>query len=398
MKELKELFVRYVNDECTEVEIKFLLQHIREAKNERMLKEIISRILEESDVSAQQESKDLDERISKIYGRIKYKIDVDEPAETLKPASNRWYLSAAAAIFVLIAGLYFIKVQKPAPSLAGKPIQKVKRGEVDVAPGGNRAILTLANGKKIVLDHAQAGILASENDVEISKTNDGGLIYTSVDALGRDTKPEINIVNVPRGGEYQITLADGTRVWLNAASSLSFPSSFQGKERRVELIGEAYFEVAKNKKMPFKVISDGQSIEVLGTHFNVSAYEDESTVKTTLLEGSVRVTAQSTQQSSLLKPGQQAIVKNGINVIAVDAKNVIAWKDGLISFKSADLKSIMRQVSRWYDVSVQYSGDIPTRSFTGKISKNSSLSEILKVLERSQVNFKMEGRKIIVMP
>jgi hypothetical protein len=398
MKELKELFARYVNDECTEAEIKFLLQHVREAKNEIMLKEVISRILAESDLSEQQDSKDLDERISKVYGRIKHKIEEAEPEEILKSTSNRWYLSAAA-IFVLFAiGLYFIKGKNPAPALADKTVEKIKERQVDVVPGSNRATLILANGKEIVLDHAQAGILASENEVEISKANDGELIYASVGALREDTKPEINTLNIPRGGEYQITLADGTKVWLNAASSLSFPSSFQGNERRVELAGEAYFEVAKNAKMPFRVISKGQSIEVLGTHFNVSAYEDESTVKTTLLEGSIRVTENSRQQSSLLKPGQQAIVKNGIDVISVDTKNVIAWKDGLISFKSADLKSIMRQISRWYDVSVQYSGDIPTRSFTGKISRNSNLSEILKVLERSQINFKMSGRKLIVMP
>src|SRR5690606_13981955 len=143
------------------------------------------------------------------------------------------------------------------------------------------------NGKEIVLDHAQSGILASESQVEISKTKDGELIYAPVEALDNGIKSEINTINIPRGGEYRITLADGTRVWLNAASSLSFPSSFQGDERKVELVGEAYFEVAKNAKMPFRVVSRGQSIEVLGTHFNVSAYEDESTVKTTLLEGSV---------------------------------------------------------------------------------------------------------------
>lgn len=400
MKQLNELFVRYINDECTEAEIKFLLQYFREADNELIMKEIIIDILENGDASDQADTKDLDERILRMYGHIKHEISGDDIEKTIKSTSRRWYLPAAAAAILLCIsyGAYIFSIKSSPQTLIGKQIEKTKEKQADIAPGGNRAVLTLASGKKIILDNAQAGLLANQSGAEISKTQDGELIYAAIDANTEVAEPEMNTISIPRGGKYQITLADGTKVWLNAASSLSFPSSFKGKERRVELTGEAYFEVAKNAAMPFMVMSDGQRIEVLGTHFNISAYPDESTVNTTLLEGSIRITETSKNQSLLLKPGQQARVKNGISVATVDTKNAVAWKDGMISFESADLKSIMRQVSRWYDVSVQYSGDIPRRSFTGKISRDSNLSEILKVLERSHINFKIEGRKIILIP
>jgi transmembrane sensor len=219
----------------------------------------------------------------------------------------------------------------------------------------------------------------------------------------------------PKGGQYQLVLPDGSKVWLNAASSIRYPVAFTGNERNVELTGEAYFEVAKNPAMPFKVIipsstKAGRSmIEVLGTHFNVSAYNDEDATKTTLLEGKVRIVSgewaagngRSTgkKQEALLQPGQQALLFTSGQLKKIDDADVelaMAWKNGFTAFKSADIKSIMRQVARWYNVEVVYEGTIPQRSFTGGVSRDARLSELLHLLEVSKVNFRMEGNRLVV--
>lgn len=262
----------------------------------------------------------------------------------------------------------------------------------DIAPGADKAILTLANGKQIVLTGAKNGAVADENDARIRKTADGQLVYERLS--GSESSSLYNNITTPRGGQYTIMLSDGTKVILNAASSLKYPTTFKGAERTVELTGEGYFEVAHHKSRPFKVISEGQTVEVLGTHFNINAYADEPNVKTTLLEGSVDV------NGTLIKPNQQAIFSAGNQIVVkqVDPANVVAWKDGLFKFDHTDLKTAMRQIARWYDVEIIYEGDVDNEQFYGKIERSYTLSEVLKVLELSKVHFKIAGRKIIVTP
>lgn len=300
--------------------------------------------------------------------------------------------SAAAAILIFISvGTYFWL--NPAPEPRAKIVSNVFH---DAPPGGNKAILTLANGKTIILDSAQNGIIVKTANFEVNKTKDGQLVYHVVE--NNTQKPGLNTLSTPRGGQYQVVLPDGSKVWLNAASSIKFPSAFKGKIREVELKGEAYFEVAKNAAMPFKVKSTHAKIEVLGTHFNVRAYDDENAMKTTLVEGSVKIT--SGNLTNVLKPGDQAVLNgdNGMKVINdVDADVETAWKNGLFQFKDASIEEIMRQAALWYNLNISFEGEIPKRYFTGKISRNVKASEFLNMLKYTGVKFRIEGENIIVM-
>ncbi|MBB6274260.1 ferric-dicitrate binding protein FerR (iron transport regulator) [Pedobacter cryoconitis] len=315
------------------------------------------------------------------------------------PAKKRTYWYAAAAILIISTGLYF----GTSSIHTGRQNQPADFTKTDIRPGGNKALLTLADGTKIVLDDASNGEIAQQAGCLITKTSTGQLVYTVQPAsAGADLKAQtaLNSIETPRGGQYQVNLPDGTKVWLNAASSLSFPARFSGTQRQVTLKGEAYFEVAKNKNMPFIVNSSKQKIEVLGTHFNISAYADESHAKTTLAEGSVKVslTAHS-QEQQILKPGQQAITSNHIQVVPVDIEEALAWKDGLFMFNDEGLENIMKKVERWYDVKVDFQeNDLREKHFSGTVSRFGKVSQILKTLELTgSVHFKIEGRKIIVV-
>jgi transmembrane sensor len=300
-------------------------------------------------------------------------------------------IAAAASIILCISiGGYFLIQEKQSTQQTAQTH--------DIAPGGNRAILTLSNGSTIDLSAAKNGKLTNQGSMVINKNTNGQIVYADSENDSPSQNDGFNIATTPRGGQYQLVLADGTKVWLNAASSIKYPVAFNGNERKVELTGEAYFEVAHNKEKPFRVISNGQEVEVLGTHFNINAYSDESAIKTTLLEGRVKVT--SGEKSKMLKPGEQAQLDNGNILVAdVDVDDVVAWKNGFITFKNADIKSIMRQLARWYDVEVKFTGNISElRSFTGDMPRNSRLSEVLKALELSNINFKIDGNKVTVSP
>lgn len=306
------------------------------------------------------------------------------------------WMAAAILLFSLTAAFYFYKHQ-PTPQLANNQSQLKN----DVLPGGNKAVLTLANGHRVVLTGAANGFVAKQAGIVIHKTGEGKLSYQiSANANSSITELEAyNIMSTPRGGFYHIILEDGTGVWLNSASSLKYPVIFKGRDRVVDLTGEAYFEVAKNKAMPFKVNIAGQTVEVLGTHFNINGYTNEPSVKTTLLEGSVKISAGA--NTALLKPGEQAAYypanDKAIKVTAnVNIEEVMAWKNGRFIFAEADIQTVMRQLERWYDVDASYNKNIPSDHFNGKISKNVKLSQVLQVLELSGVNFKIEGKKIII--
>lgn len=302
--------------------------------------------------------------------------------------------AAASILFVAALALFLYKV---IPSRIG---EEVVKHASHIKPGGNKAYLTLGNGKRIILTDSENGTLLAQNGLKITKTHDGQLVYT-ITGDQKSAGNEYNLIETPRGGQYQIILPDGTHVWLNTASSLKYPSVFKGKERKVELQGEAYFEVSRNTKMPFKVISSQQTVEVLGTHFNVNSYSEETESRTTLLEGSVRVEP-NRSPGVMIRPGQQArLQRNGndnINVIEADLEEVMAWKNNYFRFNNEKIESIMRKISRWYDVSVEFKGAVSEEEFNGTISRSKNISQVLEMLEETKgVHFKIEGRRIIVM-
>ncbi|WP_213086856.1 FecR domain-containing protein [Chitinophaga agrisoli] len=307
-------------------------------------------------------------------------------------------LAVAASVLLVLAAGAFYWLRKPAQQpLASREKTPAQPGNPQHAPGGNRAMLTLGDGSTISLDSAANGVLASQGNASIVKLANGQLAVRMPAANDND---EIiyNTITTPTGGQYQVMLPDGSKVWLNAASSLRFPNRFAGDQRNVTLTGEGYFEIAHNKAQPFRVQVNEATVEVLGTHFNVNAYNDEADVKTTLLEGAVKMSKG--PASLLLAPGQQArLPKNGDLKLVKDAdtEQVLAWKNGYFQFDKADLPALMRQIARWYDLEVVYEGPVKEFEFVGKIARNVYLADVLKALESSGVRFRMEGNKLIVM-
>ncbi|ANH82853.1 hypothetical protein A8C56_19350 [Niabella ginsenosidivorans] len=305
-------------------------------------------------------------------------------------------LSVAAVFIVFILAGYFIALHFRKEGRMMKEPHTANREQIIIRPGGNRASLILANGDVVVLDSAQNGTLGMQGTTRIIKLNNGALAYDN----GKEKQEALlyNTITTPRGGQYQVTLADGTKVWLNALSSLRFPTAFSDGERKVEVAGEAYFEVVHNSSSPFKVVANGIETVDLGTRFNINTYKDDAADRITLLEGAVQVIKGGA--SRVLKPGQQAQVSNDIRIVNnVDLEEVIAWKNGKFVFnKDTDIETIMQQIARWYDVQVEYRGTIRQR-FWGSISKEADLSQVLKILEATGgVRFQLNGNKIIIMP
>jgi ferric-dicitrate binding protein FerR (iron transport regulator) len=268
----------------------------------------------------------------------------------------------------------------------------------DIKPGGNKAILTLADGRRIDLDTTANGVLANQGNSRVAKLSNGQLAYNNI--AKQPLVLAYNSLSTPRAGQFMVRLPDGTRVWLNNASVLRYPVAFTGPDRTVELAGEAYFEVAKDAAHPFRVkVQDSATVEVLGTSFNIMAYSDEPAERTTLIDGSIRVTRDN--QSTLLKPAEQSALEGTGKLRVtpdVDVQEVIAWKNGYFQFDHASLQTTMRQLARWYDIDVVYEGQIPEHEFQGKIQRSLLLSDVLKGLENDQVHFRLDGRKLIVTP
>ncbi|SHG13251.1 FecR family protein [Pedobacter caeni] len=330
---------------------------------------------------------------------LKRIVSVDRPVPVRRIKSYAaLYWAAAAMVFISLSIAFYFYAPVTGQGIG----RSAPRYAVSIPPGGNKAVLTLADGSEISLSDAENGELAKQSGINIIKTAEGQLTY-DVSASNKASEGH-NKIATPRGGQYQINLPDGTKVWLNAASSLKFPLTFTGlKNRIVELSGEAYFEVTKNKHQPFKVLTAAKSdqggraqvIEVLGTHFNVNSYADEESTKTTLLEGSIRLNNELT-----LKPGEQSIfVNDHFHVIPVDMEEMIAWKKGYFMFANEDIRSIMRKISRWYDLEIVYQGKPTDNTFIGTVSRFKEVSEVLNILELTKtVHFKIEGRRITVMP
>lgn len=272
-----------------------------------------------------------------------------------------------------------------------------------IRPGKKMAYLTLANGKSIILQYAKNGQVAGSGNVIIKKINNGILAYFQNNKNNNKQKitaaPDSNLLTIPRGGIFQTVLADGTKVWLNSASSLKYPVAFAGTERKVVLIGEAYFEVAKNKAMPFKVSVNGTDVRVLGTHFNVMGYPEDNEIKTTLLEGAVKL--HSLAGNALLAPGQQGtcgVHNAGFSIKDVNTADVVAWKDGFFVFDNESLHNIMLKIGRWYNVDIVFQHITNQSSFGGTISRYKNIDVVLKALEATgSVHFKIDGRRVVVM-
>lgn len=310
------------------------------------------------------------------------------------------WMAAAVALFGISVAIYLVNQR------SAQPLAIVKNRPIllknDALPGGDKAILTLANGSQIVLDSAHTGQLAQQGGTIIGKTANGQLVYdaTKSTADSHSATASLNTITTPRGGQYTVVLPDGTKVWLNAASSLRFPASFTGKERSVELSGEGYFEVAKNAAKPFKVKVNKVEVEVLGTHFNIMAYKDEPKIETILLEGAVKI--KNGAAEALLKPGQEALAGQTDTYLKVQQANIeeaMAWKNGYFLFNAENIQSIMRKISRWYDVDIVYVGNVENKDFDGSVSRFKNVSEVLKMLELTDaIHFKVEEGRIIVMP
>jgi transmembrane sensor len=379
---------------------------------------------QENDIYIPRDYADNDQELKKrIFAHINHNIS--EPISSSN-SFKTWIAAAAAIIIAVISfGLFFSSESElinqyvaeqvftepvtDSAFISEAPLSIVKKEETvivnDIEAGENKAILTLGDGSKIILDDAKNGILANQGGNSVLKAAEGEVIYSFINEIIDPTiedqqAPVIyNTIETPKGGKFQIKLPDGTKVWLNAASSLRFPTVFNGSKRQVELNGEAYFEVSTDKSKIFEVNTRNQVVQVLGTHFNINAYSDEPTVNTTLLEGSVRVSDLRTNISQLLKPGEQSQLSEQIDVINLkDTNEAVAWKAGYFQFDKADIKTVMRQIERWYDVSVIYEGDLPNYRFGGEIERNLSLLQVLKVLEKTKVHFRLKGREVTVMP
>lgn len=299
-------------------------------------------------------------------------------------------IAVAAVILVVMGAVLYNYIDRRTVVIQDLATNDIKAGE-------KKAFLTLSNGKRIELSNAKNGKLVEEAGISITKTANGQLLYEIKEDLAHRQGKETlyHTISTPAGGHYEVVLPDGTHVWLNAASTLKYAASVATKtERRVELSGEAYFEVKKLKflgvKKPFIVQSDGQKVEVLGTHFNISTYPQDGPSVTTLLEGSVSVSRQGDFEETLI-PGEQALVQRGIKVIKVDTATAVAWKNGLFKFENADIYTVMNQFSRWYDFDVEYEGKAPNNKFNGEIYRNLNASKALKILEYAQIKFRVEA-------
>jgi hypothetical protein len=395
---IRSLLINYVHNNLTQQQTAELFDYLslHPLQTGRLLKEI-AELVDITMAGARPPEEEVSQRM--LRGLLT-KIGSAAVVNAGKRQPSQWKRWAIAASIVLLAGaaVYFYTGRQP-KSFVSRIAANPQHTEKDALPGSDGAILTTAAGEQIKLDSTIDGIVTREGNTAVIK-KDNQLVYNEAAAV-RPATEIFNTLSTQKGRKFQLVLADGTKVWLDAASSLTYPIVFTGSQRNVKATGQLYFEVAKDPAKPFIVETGGTKVQVLGTHFNVNAYEDESAVKTTLLEGMIRITTYN--NSSLLTPGQQAVINNSesgaikINN-AVDVEAVMAWKNGLFQFTNANLTTVLRQLSRWYDMDIVYEGKMPEREFEGKIGRDLNLSQVLKILEKVQVKFRIEGSKLIVQP
>ncbi|HWZ04561.1 MAG TPA: FecR domain-containing protein [Mucilaginibacter sp.] len=395
---LHRLLRQYLNNTINGADCSELLSYLKNTNPEE-IEDIIDEELFSLDEGPAFKGKRSDEVLNRIKTDARFSQNHEEvevfQLKHKKIYQKSWLQIAAALLIFFSAGLATFRYYSSRKTSAQVVVD---HSSSTIVPGGNKATLTMANGRVIVLNNAANGLLAKAGASKITKSNDGQIIYNA--PYHADSAPiEDNVLTTPKGGEYQVVLPDGTKVWLNSASSLSYPVAFTGNERHVKLTGEAYFEVAKNKEKPFYVSINNLQVKVLGTHFNISAYSDDDAVTATLLEGSVQVTKNKSQ--SLLKPGEQAVINyksDNIMVSAADVDDAMAWKNGYFIFNDDNIEGIMKKVSRWYDVDISYKGNFDTQKFGGTFYRKKSITELLQHLEKiGGIHFTITGRRITVM-
>jgi len=395
-----ELLDDYVADETSSAERGALLNMVRSGEYQELLEQHITTTFNASDIEGPVLStRQKEEILQNIFAEARPAAPVIVMAQRKR---STWQWAAAAAIFVAVgAGIFWPHHSTNQGAMATRGDNVSSNNTV--VPGGYKAMLTLGDGSVVALDKAKGNALPAQGNVRVSN-NGQELVYTGT----QDNNHIVyNKVSTPRGGQYRIVLPDGSKVWLNAASTLRFPIAFAGEERHVLLTGEAYFEVNshpvvnnRQQKIPFTVsMNGGAKVTVLGTHFNVMAYNDESAMKTTLLEGAVKI--EQGQAGSLLKPGEQAVLGNNeIKVVKANTQAATAWKEGFFDFNGADIPAVMRQIARWYDLDVVYEKAVhPAKDFGGKISRDGTIADLVTILETNGIHVRLEAksRKIVVL-
>ncbi|MBV8253043.1 MAG: DUF4974 domain-containing protein [Chitinophaga sp.] len=382
MHDLKQLLEKYRLGNISADELQRLQQLVEAGVGEEeILGDILSTLHNGAPDSGWQSSE---------HAHLVEQIVMETPIRPIRSSRTKWWLAAACVAAVFSAGVYWWPHHTITPTHLTQHIAMM--------PGGNKAMLVLADGRTVPLDSANLGNIAKQGDANISN-NGESLIY---DNQGPSTKVVYNSIVTPRGGQYQLGLPDGSRVWLNAASSIRFPTAFPGKERRVEITGEAYFQVAADPNKPFLVDvkgNDSLQVQVLGTSFNVMAYTDEQDITTTLENGSVQLLHGTAQ--TLLRPGYAGTLTHhsGFTTAQADLEQTLAWKEGKFRFRNTNIKTIMRQISRWYDVDISYEGDLSDVDLTGIISRRENAASLLKILSATQrVQFETTNNKIRVKP
>ena len=387
---LEYLFNCYVDNNFTAQEEEELMTLLAQPGNELAVQKLIDILIENTGSEMQMTDQATTEMLQKILQADKSNV---HSIKTKKTFFGKWWRLVASLILFLAGGAYMVFDRKHDT----KPkVVRFTEIQSPIVPGKDQALLTTADGKVITLDSVHSGTLTVQGNTRIKKQ--GGLLIYNVSDPEKQGLPIVyNTLSTPKGGQYQVVLPDGSKVWLNSASSLHFPTAFTRNLRIVELTGEAYFEVAKNNKKPFLVKVRDMEVKVLGTHFNINAYSDEKVIKTSLLEGRVKITKG--KATGLLKPGEQALLNNTedkMKIFNTNMDKVVAWKNGLFQFDGADIATIMREIGRWYNVEIVYADKVPVRQFEGKISRNADLSDVLRILELSNVKFTLVGNKIIV--
>lgn len=391
-KEIIKLIQKYRAGTATEAEVRYILECIHADEYTDLIDTAISKGLLES-VSDTKQSPYLNAKFDRLYKEINRRRKRTSDHSHFHKRNLTWLWYASAAI-ILIAGTLFYTTNRHLPSTTDTFQADI------ILPGGDRATLTLADGSTLVLDSTQSGIIISDGDI---KYNDGDLIRDAqVNALGAGQDEVLLELSTPKGGTYHVVLPDGTKVWLNAASTLKYPARFSGGSRTVEISGEGFFEIKPDKERPFKVLSGGQEVVALGTSFNVLAYPDEASVRTTLVSGLVEVNTvdQLTKElisTKRLAPSQQAVVEGGkltVNNVEIGAE--VAWRHGLITFTDKSFSAIMREIERWYNIEVSYEHTVPNVVLYGGINRGDNFNTVLKLLQVSEVPCRLEGRKLII--
>lgn len=397
---LKYLFLLYFNKTANQVEQEELFKYLATASDEELSSLLKMVYDDENNENSALLPNKRDETLRLVFSKkMSIQHEIKEAPKSKHPHFKQYMAIAALLLLSISIGIFFYHAYFSRSKEHGSLVQQI------VEPGGNKAVLILANGKTIDLENASKGQIANQEGVIVTKTNDGQLIYKLPNLdLTKDLPIVYNTIKTPRGGQFQIVLPDGSKVWLNAESSLTYPTTFSGG-RRVMLRGEGYFEIAKDESSPFVVSTNKQNVTVLGTKFNINSYRENDVIKTTLLEGSIRINNTTNSKkiiSSILKPGEESSVngQNDIIIRKVNASNSIAWKNGLFNFEGTDIVQVMQEYSRWYNIPVEFDGTVPNIKLWGSVYRNVSASEALEILGYFNLHYQIindgKNKKIVI--